>query len=234
MTVPSERDRLEAVYRELLSDESKERWSESNPGNLAILAERVRWTHELLSRAPTKTDGMILDLGSGGNTTLTPQLDAGTVARIGVDLLFERLQQASMGVALGLVCADGVALPFPDETFDVVALFTVFSSVGDRGTCARIATEVTRVLKHGGSVVWYDVRYRNPANPNLRPQRRRTVEALFPRLRADWRSITVLPPVARRLGRFTRIIYPALAALPPLRSHLLGVLTKPAAPSPAD
>ena len=233
----TERDRLESVYRDLLSGPSPERWSESNPGNRAILDERVRWTTTLLSSLPPLGSGaLVLDLGSGGNTSLTPELDAAGddgPGRIAVDLLFDRLRQASPGVARGLVCADGAALPFHDETFDLVALFTVFSSVGGRQICANIASEVTRVLVPGGAVLWYDLRYRNPSSKNLHPMRAKAIEALFPELEPRWRSVTLLPPIARRLGRFTSRLYPALASVPPLRSHLLGTLRKPGAPNRA-
>jgi len=39
--------------------------------------------------------------------------------------------------------------------------------------------------------------------------------------------VTLLPPLARRLGPATPLAYPVLAALPPLRSHLIGLLRKP-------
>ncbi len=236
--MPSERERLEQVYGTLLTDATIERWSESNPGNRAILSERVRCVRDMLAMGTiSQRSGKmsILDLGSGGNTSLTPELDAASpdVTRIAVDLLFERLRHASPGVAVGLVCADGVALPFGDRTFDLVTLFTVFSSVGADTTCRAIAREVDRVLAPGGRVLWYDLRYRNPRNRELRPFPRRQVEAMFPGFAAEWRSITVVPPLARRLGRATATVYPIAAALPPLRGHLLGVLTKPRSATPS-
>jgi hypothetical protein len=49
---------------------------------------------------------------------------------------------------------------------------------------------------------------------------------LFPDLDLKLRSVTLAPPVARRLGPLTPFGYHALVALPFLRSHLLGLLTK--------
>ena len=54
------------------------------------------------------------------------------------------------------------------------------------------------------------------------------VRALFPGLKGDLTGVTLVPPLARRLGPLTPIAYPVLASMPPLRSHLLGLLRKPA------
>ena len=43
----------------------------------------------------------------------------------------------------------------------------------------------------------------------------------------ELRSSTVIPPIARRLGRTTPVMYPVLHAIPPLRSHLIGRLRCP-------
>jgi hypothetical protein len=40
--------------------------------------------------------------------------------------------------------------------------------------------------------------------------------------------MTVLPPIARRLGVTTPLLYPMLEAIPVLRSHLVGRLQRPA------
>jgi len=42
-----------------------------------------------------------------------------------------------------------------------------------------------------------------------------------------WKRLTLFPPLARRLGIFTPVLYPVLAAVPLLRTHLMGVLVKP-------
>jgi len=54
------------------------------------------------------------------------------------------------------------------------------------------------------------------------------VRELFPQLDGRLHPVTLLPPLARRLGPATSTLYPVLGAVPPLRSHLLGVLRKKA------
>ena len=123
--------------------------------------------------------------------------------------------------------ASGAALPHPDATFDLVSTFTVFSSVLDQGLRMLIAGEIARVLRPGGMVLWYDMRLPNPRNRAIRPLNRRTLAALFPGFELDLRSITVIPPLARRLGAGAERTYPLVNRVPLLRSHLLGALVAP-------
>jgi ubiquinone/menaquinone biosynthesis C-methylase UbiE len=146
-----------------------------------------------------------------------------------VDLLPDRIEEARERYPdLRFIPANAEALDFPDASFDLVLFFTVFSSILDAGMRARVAREAGRVLRPGGAVLWYDFRVDSPSNPNVRGIRRDAVLDLFPGYDASLRSVTLLPPLARRLGALTRALYPALAALPFLRTHWAGVLVKPA------
>ena len=44
---------------------------------------------------------------------------------------------------------------------------------------------------------------------------------------ATLRLVTLLPPLARRLHALTPVLYPVLAAVPPLRTHWAGLLERP-------
>jgi hypothetical protein len=105
------------------------------------------------------------------------------------------------------------------SSLDMVLLFTVFSSILDHRMAENVATEVRRVLKPGGAVLWYDFRYDNPSNPHTRGMTKRHIRRLFPGFTLNLRTITSLPPLARRLGRATSWLYPVLAAGPFLRTH---------------
>jgi hypothetical protein len=91
----------------------------------------------------------------------------------------------------------------------------------------NVAQEVSRVLKPGGAVVWYDFIYNNPKNPQVRGLRLSAIRDLFPDFHFIMRKVTLFPPLARRLGPLTSVLYPALAAIPCLRTHYLGLLHKP-------
>jgi hypothetical protein len=91
----------------------------------------------------------------------------------------------------------------------------------------NVAREVSRVLKPGGAIVWYDFIYNNPRNPHVRGMKRSDLLNLFPEFQFGLHKITLLPPLSRRLGPLTSVLYPALAAIPWLRTHYLGLLHKP-------
>ena len=96
--------------------------------------------------------------------------------------------------------ANAEQLEFEAVTFDFVLLFTVMSSILDEKMANNVAREIRRVLKPGGAVVWYDLRYSNPINTNVRGLNRSAIRALFPRFAINVRTVTVLPPLGRRLG----------------------------------
>ena len=91
----------------------------------------------------------------------------------------------------------------------------------------HVAGQVERVLKPGGAVTWYDFRYNNPRNPRVQGMNKKRVQILFPQFELRLRTITLMPPLARRLGRLTLIIYPMLSKFVFLQSHYLGLLIKP-------
>lgn len=146
------------------------------------------------------------------------------VAVTGVDLLLDRLITASAS-GHAVLRADGRALPFRDKSFDLVAVFTVFSSILDPQIQRGLATEIVRVLSDTGAVLWYDLRLPGP-NRSVRPLSKSDVGRLFPSLHADLKSTTLLPPLARKLGPFDRYLMPSLAGVPLLRSHFVGLLER--------
>jgi hypothetical protein len=91
---------------------------------------------------------------------------------------------------------------------------------------------MTRVLRPGGLILWYDIRYPNPWNANVRAMTRRRIADLFPNFTLTLESATLLPQLARALGHLNdatlTYAYTGLAMLPLLRSHLLGVVRAPA------
>ena len=217
------------TYRESYAIQAQ--WDESNPGNRAILQERQRAIRRLLSVHGflPLADRRVLEAGCGSGKVLASLLELGARPEnlYGVDLLPERIAEAKQCYPyFQFQCANAEQLEFPDASFDLVLLFTVFSSILDGQMAGNVTHEVSRVLRLGGAVLWYDFRYNNPRNPNVRGITKRQIETLFPVFHMRLRTITLLPPLARRLGRLTPMLYPVLAAIPPLRTHYLGLLVK--------
>jgi len=233
MEARDEVERLAAVYAEYARTGAPSgRWAPANAGNRAIVAERLRVLRAMLAAAGLLPLGTrpLLEVGCGAGDVLA-SLDALGAARealTGVDLLPDLIAMARTRLpGVRFEVANAERLPFDPGTYELVLAFTVFTSILDDGMARRVAAEMDRVLRPGGAVVWYDFRYDNPANPHVRGVGRDRIRALFPGYGTHLRSVTVLPPLARRLGRATSWVYPLLARLPPLRTHHLGVLRKP-------
>lgn len=242
MTTEHEAERLRRVYATYRAGGRETRlWAPGLPGNRAMAAERHRVLGDLLRGAGLLplAGRTIVEVGCGSGDVLAGLQAFGARPRDlhGVDLLPDRIAEARAAHPdIDFALANAERLPVPDASADVVLAFTVFSSILDPAMAARVAGEMRRILRPDGAVVWYDFRWNNPRNPHVRGLGRRAVRALLPGFEGHWRSLTLLPPLARRLGRATPRAYPLLAAIPALRTHWLAVLRRPRgrrAPSPA-
>lgn len=216
-------DRIRAVYAHRDSTHN-----DAGPGYLMYLGERDAHLRQLLGEfAPALARHRVLDVGCGYGGVLNLFHEQGVAADnlFGIDLLPNRIRVArerypSFSIREG----NAEQLDFPDGWFDMAAAFTVFSSILDSKMAENVAREIVRVLVPGGAVVWYDMRYPNPWNRNVRPMTKARIRQLFPSFRLDLETLTVLPPLARRLGSGLNTIYPLLAKVPVLRSHYFGLL----------
>jgi len=227
----TEADRIARAY-EGLEERAGGRWDPANRGNQAIVRERRVATTRLLQEAGMLPLGTreVLEVGSGAGGELGWLLELGAEPErlTGVDLLEDRVATAAKAYP-GIRFRQGNAekLEFANGSFDLVMSITVFSSIFDARMAANVAAEILRVLRAGGGLLWYDVRYDSLSNRNVRAVTAARVRELFPPLRGELTTVTLLPPLARRLGPLTAGAYPLLARVAPLRSHLIGLLRKP-------
>jgi SAM-dependent methyltransferase len=207
------------------------KWDPSNAGNQVITREREGRLEILLAAEgvlPLESR-LILDVGSGAGGLLRwfKTRGAGESKLFGIDLLYERVRRADeLSPTMHFVCGDFRTACFRSEVFDLVCAFTVISSILDRPSARELCAEILRVLKPGGHVLWYDLRYSNPGNPDVRGIGLRELAELFPGCTLRGESITVLPPLTRRLGPMVSVLYPLLRCFPTLRTHYLAVLRK--------
>jgi SAM-dependent methyltransferase len=199
-------------------------WSVANPGNRAARKELLDAITAAAGSA-LAGGGDLLDCGCGTGWLLEALAAEGVAPRRlhGVDADPERVKAATRRVpGASVSVADARALPFADRAFDAVFQVVSLSSVGPAGSIRAALAESRRVLAPGGVLVVYEPRLPNPLNRRTRRVRRADLEATG--LSVDEaRSLTLLPPLARRLGRLTPLFHRRLSALPPLRSHLLLV-----------
>jgi ubiquinone/menaquinone biosynthesis C-methylase UbiE len=201
----------------------------TNRGFRRLWRERNDALAELFSRRLEKplSQYRILDFGCGpGDVTGWLSHQGGSSEQIvGVDILGDWIAKARETYPdLTFVEASGEHLPFSDGQFDIVLALTVFSSILDEAIAKQVATELVRVLATRGVIIWYDMRYPNPLNPHLRAMTMSRIRGLFPTLKTELNALTLLPPVAERLGPLTDALYPRLASIPALRSHYFGLL----------
>jgi SAM-dependent methyltransferase len=172
----------------------------------------------------------VLDLGCGFGSLLAWFHEQGVPAEqlVGVDLLPHRIALAEKRYpALTFMTGNAEHLCLPRHSFDLVLAFTVFSSILDKAMAHNVARNVRDLLSPGGAVVWYDTRYPNPWNPNIKGMTISRIRDLFPSFQLDLEATTLIPQLSRRLRSRINVVYPLLASVPFLRSHYLGLLRCP-------
>ncbi len=229
--LPDERARITAYYGRRAAAHLERRYSLFNRGHLFLVQGLERELLGALARHgfADLAHRSILDVGCGDGALLRRLVTYGADrARLaGVDLLPERVEAARrLEPGLDLRHADASALPYPDRSFDLVFQMTVLSSILDERMRRAVAAEMARVLEPNGAVVSYDFRVARDRR-NTRAVRARDLARLFPGFRLDVRRITLLPPLARALGKRSWLACALLEALPILRTHELVVLRRP-------
>jgi glycosyltransferase involved in cell wall biosynthesis/SAM-dependent methyltransferase len=226
-----EQARIERVFgRYYASGGRSSAWSATNRGNRTIASRSSESVEAALRKAGRFPDGerRLLEVGCGTGALFAWLIARGaTPANLhGLDLLADRIVEAqrALPLAVDLRVADGRAVPMPACSVDAVVMSTVLSSIPNPHHRATLAREALRILRPGGIVVIYDVRFPNPLNGDLRAMTKRELQRLFEGYPLEARALTVLPPLARRLGRATDAVYPLLERVPPLRTHLVAVV----------
>jgi SAM-dependent methyltransferase len=223
-----ELDRIRQAYAGYATTDRAHLWDPRNQGYARMSADREATLTDLI-RSSSPTRAAVLDVGCGGGklAAAARTIDA-DIQWTGVDLLPEALATAEADHPWArFLEAAADSLPFADQTFDVAVAATLFSSLPSPEMELDVASEIRRVLRPGGWLIWYDLRYGNPANRSVHGLGRARLQTLFPGWNRQLRSMTLLPPIARRLSRATPVLYPMLEAVPPLRSHLIGRLRRP-------
>jgi ubiquinone/menaquinone biosynthesis C-methylase UbiE len=210
-------ERIRTVYDGYV-DLADKKWSRANRGNQAMTRERHAAMLGLLRDHGHWPLGerRILDVGCGGGELLAFFKASGATDSnlFGVDLLPARIEAARRLLPSSrLSVGNGESLDFPDASFDLITLFVVFSSILSWQMTQRLAREVARLVRPGGAILIYEFRVPSLANRNTRAVRRAEFRRLLPDFDLHARSLTVIPPLARRLGPATSLLYPIFAAI---------------------
>ena len=227
----AEIDRIRNEYSRRAREVASDYYGWNRPVNRFFHAQTCADCIDALARHEMfPCDGMwMADIGCGvGNWLLEfAQWGAFSDQLAGIDLDENRIESARRKLpAAALHVGDARRLPWPAARFDAVSQFTVFTSILDPIVKRTIASEMLRVLKPGGVVLWYDFRYNNPRNPMVKGIEADEIRALFPDCRVDLERVTLAPPVARAVVPLSFIAALLLQKIPFLRTHYLGIIRK--------
>ncbi|MEQ1945603.1 MAG: class I SAM-dependent methyltransferase [Bryobacteraceae bacterium] len=169
----------------------------------------------------------IADIGCGKGDWLRTFLDWGVPPEhlTGIDTDAARLQLAAVRApGTQLFRADCRMLPLAGGSFDMVTQFTLFTSLLDPDVRKQAAQEMTRIVKPGGVIVWYDFFAPNPLNPNTRPVGLGELADLFPGCSIDAERITFAAPIARMIARVSKRAASAANRSDLLSTHYLALI----------
>lgn len=231
--IADEISRIRRAYARRGEDRLERRYTLQESGNVL----RIEETQRLMQFAIAEFVGRglsgrtILEVGCGTGYWLREfiQWGASPEKLTGIDLLPERIEIARRLCTAGvrLRCGDASALPFKSGEFDLVAQITMFTSILDESMKAAAAGEITRVLKSGGAVLWYDYFVNNPWNPDVRGIPKHEIRSLFPGFTVKLKRATLAPPLGRAIAKASPFLYQAASAAKLLCTHYTGLLIKP-------
>lgn len=197
---------------------------------LAGLARFGQTSAEGLGEQEPLDDKEILEVGCGRGLRLQNLIRWGARPEklFGLDLQPARITEARrlLPEAVNLSVGSATQLHFETQKFDLVFLFTVFSSILDHGVRTAVAREILRVLKAGGCIVWYDFQVNNPRNPDVQGVKKAEVRQLFPNCCYHFDRITLVPPVARALAPHSPTLCRILSSAKIFSTHCLAFITK--------
>jgi SAM-dependent methyltransferase len=172
----------------------------------------------------------ILEIGCGTGFWLREFIKWGARPHniTGVELLPDRVAKAKQlsPEEVTVQCGSAAALAYPNAAFEVILQSTAFTSILDSDMKRRIASEMLRVMKQDGLILWYDYHVNNPWNPDVRGIKKHEIAQLFPHCRVRLQRITLAPPLVRFLAPHAWTVCELLTKIPLLCTHYLGAIQK--------
>jgi SAM-dependent methyltransferase len=233
----AELERIREAYRKRdAAGDSPYRWD--NPGYVIYMQSLERGLLRGFADAGVHLEGVrVLDNGCGNGYFLNRLRDYGAGECHGIDLMQNRIEEGRARYpSLKFHLGSATELPFGQGEFDLVTQFTCLSSILDDRVRLAVANEMRRVAE-GGWLLSFDMRGMRP--PSLRrppPPAPNSTTPIVPLDGSELRRLFGEPVLLRRealvfdlaqlIGHHA-LLGATLAAMPPLRSHLLGIWKVP-------
>lgn len=201
-----------------------------HPGHLFTLQNRERVLLNTLKGYGYRdlSHSKILDVGCGQGHLLLNLVQYGAIPcnLIGIDLLGPWLRQARQLTPGSLHAqANAGELPFPDDMFDLVFMFTVLTSVPHPHLKKAIAAEAARVVSPNGLIMIYDFKYAGK-NQHIQGVSPAEIRTLFPDRRVEVQAVSLAMPIAWRLAPHAWLVCALLERIPFLRTHYLATIQR--------
>ena len=227
----NEAERIKKAYNKRKIQQKGKLYSYFNKGNLYIVQSRERIILDLLREFNFSklSDKKILDIGCGDGGELRNFIKYGAKPNhlYGIELLEDRIEIAKdVNPNINFRCGNALNLPYQDESFNIVAQFTVFTSISKKGIKKDIAKEMLRVLKKEGIIIWYDFSYNNPRNPDVKGIKKKEVVNLFPNCKFTFKRVTLAPPIVRFIAPRSWLLCYLFEKLSFLCTHYLVIIRK--------
>ena len=178
----------------------------------------------------------VLEVGCESGRTLQLLIGLGIdpSRTVGVDIIEAHIARArqALPASCALLQADFLGVDLSPACFDLVVQSTTFSSILNVQVRRAMARRLVSFVAPGGVILWYDLAYDNPKNPDVHGIGRTEIRRLFPDCRLEFHRMTLAPFIGRLAARAGYAACNALALLPFLRSHLLAWI-EPVASYPA-
>lgn len=226
-----EEHRIKDVYERRRSQKSQ-LYSWFNKGQLFWFQELERALLGLLSEngIDSLEEKFILDIGCGSGHWIREFLKLGATPEnlTGIDLLDWRVDAARRTCPASVRLEHGSAeqLRFSDRSFDVISQFTVFSSILEPSMKQKVASEMLRVLKDDGFIIWYDFFVRDPRNKDVRGMTKKEIRQLFPGCQVELRRVSLALPIVRLIAPYSWLLCYVLERLKIFDTHYLGAIRR--------
>jgi len=199
-------------------------WGKSVAWGYDWMATRIdrRGGAEHRARLVGDASGEVLEVGTGTGKNLRHYRSAARVVALEPNPDWrERAERRATraSVPVEVVDGDGMALPFPDESFDTVVSGLVLCTIPDPG---RALAEMRRVLRPGGTLRFYEhVRSEDPKLARWQDRVNRPWGWVAGGCRVNQDTVAMIPAAGFRIDSIDRFDFEAAPRFS--RPHVIGV-----------
>jgi len=222
----------EVRIQERYARRNNDLYSWFNEGHLFFVQQRERKTLSILKHEGiTSLKGSkIFEVGCGSGGWLRDFVRWGAQPEnlTAVECLPDRVAEAKHLCPPGVNVqqGNGAKLLQLSNHFDIVLQSTVFTSVLDMEVKKAMASELLRIVRNDGIILWYDFHINNPSNPDVQGVGKKEIANLFPGCSIQLHRITLAPPLYRLIAPYSWGLACFLERLKICNTHYFGIIKK--------